>query len=836
MADVPPIVIPGLPIPGPFIINMEYTNSNPNPETICDMCRPWIGMVFAPGTELPLPAHPGCYCTYFPTAQPPDAVVDWDTASDATRGGWVRYVAYHLRETFEWICPPILIPLLTEAIAYNEQRPPEPEQESPMTNPIVPAKNFRARTTTGRVLLQPKTTNVSGRREYECIFMQPGRVKQADQEPSTWLIPADVIKAAEPLFNSVSSYLDHPELFGLGWHQNPQVKNLAGVTFNARWSDGENAMAGCIRLYDEKPDGTGALVGALMDQMLADQAAGLEIPKVGLSAVVFQEDFFDEEAGLRITTAIPYVESIDFVYDAGAGGYVRAALAAIQPHRRIWQAATIIGGIEMSEQELPTQSSALAAPPASIPAPQPAPPDEALAAISRVSERIEALASQVEALSPPTPATPGSQQAATPSSQQAADDQPVPDPVTAQIEALTAQVERLVNVTADREEATTVQGMGQPVRLHGGHTGLDQVEIALQAMVDGVRPPDGIRPLTGIRELYTLMSGDFEMNGVFQEDRVYLANVSSSTMAQITANVLNKRVMNLFQQYPRWWEPIVSIEDFATLQDIRWITLGGVGELPTVAAGAAYTELTWDDLAQRDTFVKKGGYLGLTIEAIDKDDTRRLTAAPRALAQAAWLTLSKSISNIFTESSGVGPDIYYDDSNTRALFHTDSGNLGTTALSWAAWNATRIAMRQQTELNSDERLGALTAPKFLLVPSDLETAALQYLASEGEPGTADNDENPFAEGDVHSARMRAARSKVIVVDLWTETADWAAVADPNLWASIGLGFRYGRTPEIFSVADPRAGLMFTNDTMPIKVRYFYAAGPIDYRGLYKHNP
>ena len=56
-----------------------------------------------------------------------------------------------------------------------------------------------------------------------------------------------------------------------------------------------------------------------------------------------------------------------------------------------------------------------------------------------------------------------------------------------------------------------------------------------------------------------------------------------------------------------------------------------------------------------------------------------------------------------------------------------------------------------------------------------------------------------------------------------------------LYPSIGLGFRYGESPEIYSVADPRAGLMFSNDVMPVKVRYLYAVGPIDYRGLYKHN-
>jgi hypothetical protein len=143
-------------------------------------------------------------------------------------------------------------------------------------------------------------------------------------------------------------------------------------------------------------------------------------------------------------------------------------------------------------------------------------------------------------------------------------------------------------------------------------------------------------------------------------------------------------------------------------------------------------------------------------------------------------------------------------------------------------------MRDQTELNSGEPLGALTAPRYLLVPNRLEVSALQILASEGEPGTADNDINPWAAGASHDALIASARSRVIVVDFWTDANNWATVADPRLYPTIGLGYRYGRTPELFSVASPTAGLMFSNDTMPIKVRFFYVLGAIDYRGVYLH--
>jgi hypothetical protein len=308
-------------------------------------------------------------------------------------------------------------------------------------------------------------------------------------------------------------------------------------------------------------------------------------------------------------------------------------------------------------------------------------------------------------------------------------------------------------------------------------TSLDRIQLALDALFLGGRPAHGIQPLSGVRELYHLLSGDYEMTGVFQGERVQLANVNSSTMANMVANALNKVVAQEFIAYPQWWTPIVVASDFDNMQAVKWITLGGVGELPVVAEGAAYTELTWDDKYETASFVKKGGYLGITMEAIDKDDTGRLRNAPRALAQAAWLTLSKSLSYIFTQSSGVGPTLV----DSTALFDASRANLGTTALSVSSYIAARTAMRKFTEVNSGERLGALTAPKYLLVPPDLEITALQVLASEYDYTYALSNApsgrvNPLTEGDTFNQRMAFARDRVIVVDLWTDTNDWAAVA------------------------------------------------------------
>ncbi len=98
--------------------------------------------------------------------------------------------------------------------------------------------------------------------------------------------------------------------------------------------------------------------------------------------------------------------------------------------------------------------------------------------------------------------------------------------------------------------------------------------------------------LSGIREAYLLLSGDREMTGQFQAEQVTLANVNSTTMANLVADVLNKAITREFQQYRAGGEGFVTKENFSSLQDVKWVLLGGVGELPAVNEGAAYTELT----------------------------------------------------------------------------------------------------------------------------------------------------------------------------------------------------------------------------------------------------
>lgn len=639
-------------------------------------------------------------------------------------------------------------------------------------------------------------------RRYLARFVRAGRVLGSDGQPGTIeVLPAALEAAAgQGLFDNRAVFVDHA-----GLEQGRSLVSLVGVTRQAHF-DGE-AVTGVIELYRTP---LAEAISGLIDQLLEQ---GASAPDVGLS-LVFYPQWASGSPGipgipggdaLRQISAIRKVESLDLVFQPAADGRLLQPLGVDLTQSTSIQCKG--EAMEMENQPQPVQPGVIL--------------NEWLSILAEVSlgqllnnsglpqASIERLKARLEPSAELEPAV-----------------------VRQEIEA-----ER--SYLAELSQGQVVQIGGRPPRgaqITQVRSDIDQVSLALEALIQGVRPPDGIPPLSGIREAYHLLSGDYEMSGLFQSERVMFANANSSTMAALVANALNKRLASEFQAYPQWWAPLVTAEDFNSLQEVRWVTLGGVGELPTVAEGAAYTELTWDDKTETASFVKKGGYLGISLEAIDKDDVGRLRAAPRALAQAAWLTLSKAIAGIFSSNSGTGPAM----SDGLALFHNTHANLGSTALSIGSFKDARLAMRKQTELNSNERLGALTAPKYLLVPPDLEITALQVLASELDYSYAVSNTpaapvNPLAEGDSLGARMNAARSRVIVVDLWTDTNDWAAAADPRLYPSIGLGFRYGRAPEIFSVASPTAGLMFSNDTMPIKARFFFAVGPMDWKGLYKAN-
>jgi hypothetical protein len=348
---------------------------------------------------------------------------------------------------------------------------------------------------------------------------------------------------------------------------------------------------------------------------------------------------------------------------------------------------------------------------------------------------------------------------------------------------------------------------------------------------EAAAPPPNLRSFS---DLYVALTGDVHFRGVFDGTRVQFAGATTATLPNLAVDAMNKVIVQQFQalDHYRWYERITSVEpNDGTLQAMQWITLGGVGNLPAVNEGAAYTELAVADVKESAAFVKRGGYVGITREMIKNSAIQQLQAIPRALAVAAVRTRSSAVAALFSANAGVGPTLAQDN---KALFHLDHGNLATTAFGTdaTAWRAARAECFRQAEVGTGKPLGIF--PRYVLVPSELYDGALSVLGyGEGMPATY----SPEAVG----RGFADPRPVPLVVPDWTDATDWAYVVDPAVFPVIQMSYsqqpggRRHPAPELFAVVSETSGLMFANDILPVKVRDEFALGVNGHRGIGKRN-
>jgi hypothetical protein len=703
----------------------------------------------------------------------------------------------------------------------------------------------------------------------EVVVMTPGPA-------NGWVFTAEGLRNSVARFEGATVFCNHTDALDRTRAGERRVEDLVGVLSGLRWQPdyialetvqraaqavgseynplttanfpGKGALLGTLTASGPK----GPLVAELARAVIEDRAAGLPTPNVGLSADVLVELAGDG----KTVTAIRRVFSVDVVFSPARGGRFERILNAVgvnspssQPSPSREKGINPYGG-ERGEQvgdgvESTVDGGAAggrgsdghgvgaaesAARTAARGGTAGAGADSGGVATAQraVLAEIEAARVQAEKLAQEQIRVACANLLTT-----ALQASSLPDALKGELreqfaqriftaDELTAAIAKKDQVYAKLLEGQVIRGMGLhgPV-IHGMRDSLDRVQAAANLLL-GAPVPENLRDtprLSGLRELYVMLTGDYDFHGQFHGERVQLANVTTSTVTSVVKNAMNVVMLEYFNQNPKWWAPIAHEEDFATMDQITWLTTGGFADLATVAEGDPYVELNWSDNEETSSFVKKGNYIGITLEMIDRDRVAAVKAIPRKLGIAAYRTVSTLVAALFTSNAGVGPTL----SDTKALFHADHGNLGTAALDASAWDGVVQAMFKQAEATSTKRLGI--RPAHILVPIELEKTALTLFTSPQAPGTANNDVNV----------RQLPGDRVITVPEWTDANDWAAAADPVQAQGVCIGYRFGRAPELFVADDALTGSMFTNDEMRIKARFVVAVGIGDYRALYKQN-
>jgi hypothetical protein len=675
-----------------------------------------------------------------------------------------------------------------------------------------------------------------------------------------WDFPPEVLRESLDLWNGIHCFIDHA-------YTSRSVRDLAGQITDPIWDEDVKGIRATL-----KPFGPG---GDLLIGFGREVLQEAQSPRIGFSA-----DILFKAAGRRLKTIVRVI-SLDLVYDPARGGAFLRALNSLArpedpqnasgggpdapvnsepsnpqadaPHTRV------NGDQERNnpmpdKQPAPDQEKELnpeAKAPAETPAPVATEVDPALIKLQQDQEAMRQLLGEHERQTKLDQALDEARHTRLQMCAYLLDSglsaSKLPKPVQERIRVqfkgkifeaaeLQASIKDSRDMLAELSAAQSVKGPGHISSLFDER---DKLQAAVDDLFEAPRSDNlkgiSVPRLSGVRELYLMLTGDHELHGGFYPDRVQLATTADFT--GLVKNALNKIVINAWDMLGRagydWWQNIATTEHFNSLQDITGTLIGTVGDLPEVAEGAEYTELQIGDSPETAQFTKYGGYIPLTLELIDRDQTRKLKAYARELGSAGLRKISNLVAAIFTANAGVGPTM----ADTGALFNntavTTAGghaNLLTTALSIIAWEAVCTAVYNQPMLIKNAAgiygTGPKMAlnPKFCLVPRTLQNTAWQMLKGEF-----------VREATYVYDNILKGSAVPITVPEWTDVDDWAAVCDPVIAPAIYVGERFGIMPEIYVAGDELSPAVFMNDEHRLKVRHFLAVWVNDFRPLHKSN-
>lgn len=380
-----------------------------------------------------------------------------------------------------------------------------------------------------------------------------------------------------------------------------------------------------------------------------------------------------------------------------------------------------------------------------------------------------------------------------------------------------AVTEELDYISSLTPKPDNVKGMG------GGASGmvspLDKVTLAMEAMFDSEckeAKEKGITPFRSIRHAFTQMYGeDILMNrSMVEEVKPLIEEITTSTFSYILGTSMHKRLVKDYNLQAVDWRKVVSVDSPQNFKNQSVQRVAALDDLSTVdTESTSYPELgTLSDEEINYAVLTRGAIVTIARKTIINDDMRFLRKIPVRLARAAARTLEKYV---FSTLLADNPTY---DVDSKALFHADHANLGSSALAEAAVTAAIAATMKQSD--GDERIGI--KPAYLLVPPDLMFTAQKLLNSAYEVG-ATNETINVLKGILEQ----------ITVKHWTDTNNWFTLCDPNDVETIVLGFLNGQeTPEMFLQDSPVVGTVFTHDKIRYKIRHEYAGEIVDYRGAY----
>jgi len=352
-----------------------------------------------------------------------------------------------------------------------------------------------------------------------------------------------------------------------------------------------------------------------------------------------------------------------------------------------------------------------------------------------------------------------------------------------------------------------------------GDTIRAQMENAMFARMTGTAPSDSGREYMGAR-LSDMAADLLRSRGLRVTSRnpaeiIRLAITHTTSDFPYLLQGTGQRV--LLARYQTAQSAIKRLARQSTVNDFRVKSLLRLGEAPKLIQVPESGEITHGTRAEVKESYRAytyGRLFSLSREALINDDLSAFADFLSAFGQSAASLEAQILVDLLAQNGGAGPTM----EDGKALFHTDHGNLAGSgaAISDMTLAAARLALRTTTGIDGETIIE--TAPRYLLVPAALETAAEKYLATL-YPAQASN-VNPFAGGKLELAVEPRLDSGV-------DAYRWWVFGDPSISPVLEYAYLEGQEgPKVES----RAGW----EQLGIEFRCYedFGAGAIGYRGAF----
>lgn len=305
--------------------------------------------------------------------------------------------------------------------------------------------------------------------------------------------------------------------------------------------------------------------------------------------------------------------------------------------------------------------------------------------------------------------------------------------------------------------------------------------------------------------------------------------MTTTDFAGIVANVAGKSLLAGWEEAMTTWRQWVRI---GTVNDFRRVNrtgLSGADLLSAVVEGAEYTH---GDMADRTEYLTAGAYgkkFAITRAALLADDVGAFSAIPRKMGRAADLTVNKTVIDLLCSASGVGPTLNQD---STALFdaatHVNYVTSGA-APSVATLDVGRKQMARQTDPNNGMPLNI--KPKYLMVPSALETTAKVLIASEKDPLGTTNATGGATTPNIFYNALTVISEPYLDDSSHTKgTTAWYLMADQNMHDTFEVAFVGGQSTPYLESRDG-----WDVDGIEYKVRIEFGVSALDFRGMFRND-